>query len=344
MNLSRSELKPWARERLRGVQNCLFPSFSADLSELDEEGIRWDVQQSIRHGFFATCCTTEAGLSFDEAVRFVRIVADEAGDALLVSAVAMFDTIELNLAFLRTIADSGVAMVLVGYPPAWRPADPDEVYRATLRLCEASDLPIVVYPSHKYSFGRFHPAGFPLDLLERLVEIDSVVAVELALLEPGFIYETFRRVGEAVPVNCPWERWVPLLVGTYRQQWMGPGAYELFQSPEQPNLVRYFEQLQRGEVDAAMETYWRLTPARMTFERQFMPTQMIGTYHWPQQKYYQWLVGGNGGYTRQPVMRLFQHDMDDARNAVRAIGIAPAENDEEFFVGRAAYRRGERAP
>jgi hypothetical protein len=62
----------------------------------------------------------------------------------------------------------------------------------------------------------------------------------------------------------------------------------------------------------------------------------LGTYHWPQQKYYQWLVGGNGGYTRPPVMRLFQHDMDDARNALRALGITPAENDEEFFVGRAA--------
>lgn len=342
MSLSRSELKPWAREHLRGVQNCLFPSFTADMSALDEEGIRWDVQQSIRHGFFATCCTTEAGLSFEEALRFVSIVAEEAAGKLLVSAVAMFDTIEQNIAFLQAVATRGADMALVGYPPGWRPADADEVLRATRRMCEASDLPVVVYPSHKYSFGRFHPAGFPVELLERLVEIDSVAAVELALLEPGFIYETFRRVGDVVPVNCPWERWVPLLVGTYGQQWMGPGAYELFQSPEQRNLVEYFAQLQRGEVDRAMETYWRLTPARMTFERQFMPTQAIGTYHWPQQKYYQWLVGGNGGYTRQPVMRLYQHDMDDARNAVRALGIEPAENDEEFFVGRAAYARARR--
>ena len=91
-----------------------------------------------------------------------------------------------------------------------------------------------------------------------------------------------------------------------------------------------------------MEIYWRLTPVRMTFEKQFMPSQMLGTYHWPQQKYYQWLVGGNGGYTRQPVMRLNQHEMDDARNALRAIGIQPRENDEEFFVGRVNFAKGQR--
>ncbi|MCU0495390.1 MAG: hypothetical protein MUD01_27695, partial [Chloroflexaceae bacterium] len=233
----------------------------------------------------------------------------------------------------------GCDMALIGYPPAYYPASPDEVLRATRQMCEATALPLVVYPSHKYNFGRFHPSGFPLELLERMVEIENVVAVELALLEPGFIFECFRRIGQAVPVNCPWERWVPLLVNTYKQQWMGPGAYELFQSPEKPYLVDYFTLLLQGETDQAMEIYWRLTPVRMTFEKQFMPTQAIGTYHWPQQKYYQWLVGGNGGYTRQPVMRMYQHDMEDARNALRAIGIAPREDDNEFFVGRAAYRR-----
>lgn len=45
---------------------------------------------------------------------------------------------------------------------------------------------------------------------------------------------------------------------------MGPGAYELFQSPEQRNLVDYFALLQRGAVDKAMEIYWRLTPARLS--------------------------------------------------------------------------------
>ena len=36
------------------------------------------------------------------------------------------------------------------------------------------------------------------------------------------------------------------------------------------------------------------------------------------------ILHGNGGFTRQPVMRLLQHDMDEARQAVRAIGLVPS--------------------
>ena len=49
--------------------------------------------------------------------------------------------------------------------------------------------------------------------------------------------------------------------------------------------------LREGKTDEAMEIYWMLTPARVIFEQQFMPTSMLGTYNWTQQKYYQWCVG-----------------------------------------------------
>jgi len=84
MAIKKSELKKWAKEHMVGVENCLFPSFSPDLSKLDEDGIRWDVQQSIRHGFFSTLCAAESGLTFEEARRFVEIVTDEARGKIFV--------------------------------------------------------------------------------------------------------------------------------------------------------------------------------------------------------------------------------------------------------------------
>ena len=51
---ARTELKAWAKENVKGLENCIIPSFTPDLTELDEEAIRWDVQQSIKHGFFST--------------------------------------------------------------------------------------------------------------------------------------------------------------------------------------------------------------------------------------------------------------------------------------------------
>jgi len=338
----RGELKAWAREELKGIQNLLLPSFSADFAKLDEEGIRLDVEHSVAHGFVSTHCATEAGLSFAEARRFVEIAVDAARGRLLVSATAIFDTVDRTVEFIRVLGEIGCDLVLIGYPPGYYPRDSDEVARVSETMCAAADLGVVLYPNFKYNFSRLQRGPFPLDVLARAVRLPNVVGVLNAVIEPGFVSECFEACSEHALVQCPWERWFPLAVTKYGQQWAGPGAYELFQSPGRRHVVDYFTQLLRGERELAMRTYWQLTPVRLTFEKQFMATQMLGTYHWSQQKYYQWLGGGNGGYTRQPTMRLLQHDMDEARDAMRAIGLEPSTADEEFFVGRSLYARGHR--
>ena len=92
-------------------------------------------------------------------------------------------------------------------------------------------------------------------------------------------------------------------------------------------------------MDKAFEIYWKLTPVRGMFEQQFMPTAMLGTYNWPLQKYYQWLVGGNGGYTRQPCMKIHQHIMEPTKFGLSMIGIIPRQPDEEFYYGRMNYEK-----
>lgn len=343
MTAKNTELKGWAKEHLKGIENCTYPSFTPDLKELDEEGIRWDVRQAKRHGFVSTLCTAEAGLTFEEAKRFVAIVADEAKNDIFVSTTILFDSLEQNMEMIKHAEKVGCHSVLLGYPPNYYPKTPHEVYQVTRDMCDATDIAVVLYPTHKYNFERFHPCGFPLDLLEQMADISNAVALKLAILEPGFIFECFRRVGHKVLVQCPWERWLPLLHQQFGQQWMGAGHYEGFQSPEKPYLVDYFNLLMEGKVDQAMEIYWKLTPVRMVFEKQFMPTVHLGTYHWPQHKYYQWLVGGNGGFTRQPVMKMYQHEMEETKAAMRAIGLTLREPDEEFFVGRLNYAKMKRS-
>lgn len=340
MSAKKIELLKHAKEHMRGVENATIPSFTPDLSELDEEGIRWDVQQAIRHGFFCTFCATETGLTFEEAKRFVEIVADEAKGKILVSATVTFDSLEQNIEFLKHLNKIGAHSALLGYPPNYYPNSVEQAYQDYREMCDAvPDFPIVLYPTHKYNFERFHPCGFPLDLLVQWADIPNAVALKLAVIEPGFIFECFRRVGEKVLIGCPMERYIPLLHQQFGMQWIGAGHYEGFQSPEKPYLVNYFNLLMKDKTDEAMEIYWKLTPVRQVFEKQFIPTLQLGTYHWPQMKYYQWLVGGNGGFTRQPVMKMYQHEMEEYKNALRAIGITPREPDEEFYVGRANYAK-----
>lgn len=337
MSRNKSEMKQWAKENMKGVENTLFPSFTPDMKQLDEDGIRWDVQQSIKHGFFSMMCALETGLTMEEAKQFLAIAAAEAGDDIVVTTSIIMDTLEDNMELMLHAEKVGVAGILLGYPPNFHPDTTEEIYEVTKQFCDATNMHVTLYPSPHFHFNRFHNSGFPIDILERLVEIDNVVAIKVG--ELGMFADMHRLVGDKVLIGCPVERYAPLLIQGFGMQWMGAGCYEVFQSPEKPYLVDYFNLLLEGKTAEGMELYWKIAPARQTFEQQFNQTVMTGTYNWQQQKFYQWCVGGNGGLTRQPAMKVHTWEMEMTRLAFRMIDIEPRTNDEEFIMGRANYAR-----
>lgn len=338
LSIKKSKLKAWAKENMKGVENETIPSFTPDFSELDEEGIRWDVQQAIRHGFFSTLCTCEAGLTFEEAKRFVEVVADEAKDKILVSVTLLFNTLDENFEMLEHAEKVGCDAVLLGYPPSYYPQSEQEIYRLTEEMCESTNLAVILYPHPQFNFERFHPSGFPIKLLEKFAEFDNVVAVKVG--EHGLAAECARRFGDKVLVSMPQERYLPLNYLAFKQQWIGAGPYEVYQSPEDKYLVRYFNFLMEGEWDKAMEIYWQLTPARILFEQHHEPIALVGTYNWNLHKLYQWLVGGNGGYVRQPCMKVYIHDIERTKFMMMQAGINVREAPyEEFFMGRSNYAK-----
>jgi 4-hydroxy-tetrahydrodipicolinate synthase len=329
----KSDRQQWAAEHMVGIENQLMPSFTPDMESLDEAGIRWDVRRTIEHGFFSTLCTAEAGMSFEEAKEFVGIVADEAGDDLEVSTTLVFDSFEQIFGMLDHAETVGADAAMIGYPLNWYPDSEEAIYERTREMCEATDLSIVLYVTDKFNFERFHPANFPLRYLDDLADIDNVVGVKIS--DPALVAPIDRICGDRLLLSNPIEGLAPTHVDAFDMQWMGAGPYEVYQTPEQPLLVDYFDDLVAGEWDAAMETYHRLTPIRETFMQHMQPQLRVGTYHWPEHKYYQWLTGGNGGYTRQPVMSLPAHEREGIKSAMRRVGLQIREADEaEFFAGR----------
>lgn len=338
MNVQRSEMKAWAKEKMVGLENCILPSFSPDLSELDEEGIRWDVRQSIKSGYFSTLCSAEVGLSLEEAKRFIEIVADEARGKILVSTTLFCNSIEQNIELARHAHKVGVHNGLLGYPPNYFPASEEQVFQDTKRICEASDLGIVLYATHKLNFERFHPSGFRPVLLERMADLDTVVALKLGSADWGFIGEVFDRCGDKILVNCPMISAAPTMIKAYKQQWCGAAVYEMFQSPEQPFVVNFYKLLMEGKTEEAMQIYWRITPLLKMFE-QHMMTIILGTYHWGMLKFHQWCVGFNGGFPRMPVLKMYSQMMMAVKMSYAMVGIQPRDPDDEFWVGRSNYQK-----
>ena len=102
LEFTKSEAKEWARKNYHGLDGTIAPSFTPDLSELDEEGIRWDVQHNIRKGMFSVLCETMIGvMSFEERKRFMEIVCDEAKGKILVSVTTGIDDVDQDIELLK---------------------------------------------------------------------------------------------------------------------------------------------------------------------------------------------------------------------------------------------------
>jgi 4-hydroxy-tetrahydrodipicolinate synthase len=77
--------KQWARENYKGVEDPLKTPFSLDFEKLDEDSIRFDVRQSIKHGFFSAKCSSTY-TTLEEKKRFLEIACDEGRGLILIGA------------------------------------------------------------------------------------------------------------------------------------------------------------------------------------------------------------------------------------------------------------------
>ena len=338
--------KAWAKENFKGVENETLPSFTPDFRRLEEKGIRLDVNQAIKHGFFSTLCTSEAGLSFKEAKELVNIVTDEGEGKILVSTTILFNTFDECFKMLEHAAKAGCSHVLLGFPPSFYPKTEKEVYERGKEMIDTADIGIILYPSPSFNMGRFDDIGFPIDVLADWAKLPNVIACKVI---DGPLYKAcYERFGKQVLIGSPSHRDLPSLIKDYGQQWMGAGCYEQYQSPEKPLFVKMFNHLLKGEEAEGLAIHKKIMSASGGGGRgpfgsmvglMHFSNAIVGSYHWPMHKYFQWCTGGNGGYTRQPVMKLTPVLTNEIKSTYKKLEITPSTPDEMFYVSRVYWSK-----
>jgi len=329
--IPRKDIKAWAKKHYRGLENCLLPSFNRDFTDIDENAIRHDVRQSIKHGFTKTIIIgPECNLTRDETKRMTEIVVDEAQGNIFTSFWIGFDNLQIQLEMLRFAEDVGVDVVLMHYPESETFECEDDVFQYTKRISEATDLPIDLYGSHKYNFERFHPSRFSAKLIARMAELENIAGYKEGVIDFAHLAEVFEYCGDNLLPMCPADMFFPVFVTKYGMQWAGGCPYEIYQDTEGRQMVTYFQLLQEGRFEEAMERYWQLQPVRGYIGAQVLLTVELGTYNYNQWKYFQWLVGGSGGHIRLPSMKLYERDKIAIKHAMTASGIKVREEDYPF--------------
>jgi dihydrodipicolinate synthase/N-acetylneuraminate lyase len=329
---SRSDIKDRARNEWRGLCNVTLPSFSPDLSALNEAAIAHDVRHAHELGYWGTLVASESGTSIDEYTRFLEVAAEAAPADLKVVAHLSFDTVEQELDVARHAEGVGAEAALLSYPPSFRPASTHDIVEHTRHISNHTDLALIAFGVTTWGFGG-HPAGFPMDALEEIVQLETVAALKYEGGGPALFSafdEIFHRCSAHAIIENPMEMHIPALVRNYDVPWFGTSGYEALGG----RPVEVFNAARGGDFDRAMEVFWSCAPARAAkgqFHATFGGANLIHRVGW---KYLGWLQGFNGGLLRMPQMRLLPTQMKALRAGVMAAGFDVPDDDATFYAGR----------
>lgn len=334
MSYTRDEAKAWAAKNWRGCCNVIMPSFTSDLSQLNEEAIRFDVRRNIELGFWGALIVSECATTDEEYRRFMEICVDEAAGRQTFLMHGTFDTREKIITMVKEAEKIGMGGVLIGLPNSFYPKTQDELYEHIKAVADSTQLCASLFVTNQMNLTRFHPSGFPPELIARAAEIPNVVAVKYEVGRPGIAgdLELYKMLkGSGCLFSDPLEAHSPLTVEYFEQQWMGTSNYEYWGGA----VPEYFNLLTEGRFEEAMKIYWRIQPARAA--RVAIQGTVVGAnfIHRALWKYQQWLQGYNGGRIRQPVAKLTDAQMHQVRDGLVKSGFeVPDFDPQAFYDGR----------
>jgi dihydrodipicolinate synthase/N-acetylneuraminate lyase len=331
-----SDPRAWALSELSGCCGCVIPTFTSDLSSLNETAVRFDVQREKELGMSAILVVSEGGTTLEEYRQMLDICVDEAGEDLVTFVHASQPTFRDMAETIGYAERAGVDLVLPSYPLNYYPNSYDEIFEDTRRLIDSTRLGVFIFAIDQWNFARLHPAGFPVHFLERLVEACPNLAGiknEVGIPYAGGLTEVFERFNDTVVVTDPLEHNAPIWIRNYGMRFMGTSNYE-YTGSSIPRMLTLLSD--PATWTEGMELYWKLTPARKAgtavSSAAVALTSLVPRMVW---KYQGWLMGFNGGPLRGPMGRLNAGQMAQLRSGARASGLPVTEDpDDAFFRGR----------
>ncbi|MEH7095301.1 dihydrodipicolinate synthase family protein [Neobacillus vireti] len=331
---TRLEAREWARENLHGLANVVIPSFSQDLTKLNENGIRHDVRRCMELGFTGTLLVAETATTLEEYIQFTKWAVDEAKGNLTIIHHAAFNTLEENIQAVQAAEEAGAALVLLSYPANFYPKDSQEIYEYTKAFAESTNLGIVLFPVPLWGFERLHPAAIDPKIIRQLLnDVPNIVAIKAEGGMPliaGFT-ECYQLFNDEVIVTTPLEKDAFALGNLVPIQWMGTSNYEMYGDV----LPKLFNLMKERRFEEVYEQYWKLQPARSTIGKFMASSDGAGLVNRMLWKYASWLTGFNGGPLRQPTMKVNSTHMTAIRQALIKSGIEVSNDDDsQFFLGR----------
>lgn len=331
--IAKQDVRAWAWENFHGVNNVIAPSFSQDLTQLNEAGIRHDIRREFELGFTGALLVSELTITLDEYIRFIEIAADESEGKLNLIYHPAFPTLAENIEGARLAQAAGARIALLSYPQNFHPTSLQQIYDYTKAFCDATDMGVILFPMTHWGFERLHAASIPVDMLVELTDAcPNVISVKA---EGGFpsvagFSHAWNRLSEKILVTMPIIQEAIALANLVDLRVIATSNTEYY-STTAPQML---ELSRAGKSDEALELLWQIAPAWRA-NGTVAPLPHAHTVNRTAWKYQAWLAGFNGGPMRTPSNRLHAGEMKGFRQALIASDLPVTDDgDELFFIGR----------
>jgi 4-hydroxy-tetrahydrodipicolinate synthase len=181
---------------IAAIVTPMMEDFSVDESSL-RRYVKWLTDQGVT-GLAMNVDTGEGPhLSAEERIRVLEVVAEEVGDRTLLVAGLAGSFTEHAGRLAADAASAGAGALLVFPIPVYQgePLDPEIPVRYHRAVHEASGLPLVAFQLQPALGG----VNFSKEVLERLMNVEGVVAIKEASFDAKRFVETVRAVRAAAP-------------------------------------------------------------------------------------------------------------------------------------------------
>jgi 4-hydroxy-tetrahydrodipicolinate synthase len=290
--------------KLKGTFTVMVTPFTQD-EELDEKGLRENIDWYIEEGIHGVICTGSTGefanLSDEEHKKVIDITVDQVKKRVPVIAGTAAHSTRRTIEITKYAKDAGADAALIVAPFYGLPIQ-EELYHHFRTISENVDISIMLYNNPGTSGVDMLPT-----LIERLTAFDNILYLKESTGDIKRVHEIMRCCGDRIDVWCGWDDLA------YECFFLGCGGWVCPTANFMPKMTaELFTLVEKKEYDKAKELYFKMLPLLNFLEA----GQLVGKV-----KEAMNMMGRSGGKPRRPFLSIAEEQRDELKKMLKNIGL-----------------------
>ena len=318
MKYSKKEAKEAARELLKGIWTAMPYCWDED-DNFDDVANRSNMDHIIENikvdGHYCLGNIAEFwSMPDNERMHAHEVMLDQARNRIPMIAGCHHQSVKQVVAIAKHAQEIGYDFVII-LTPYVAARDDETVYQFYEYICSRVDIGIILFNVPQ----NCHPIN--ANLAKRLSKLPNICGYKQADGSPASTHSIIDSVGKDIVISVADE--APWLTSMTQLglQWLVNYNPHLYQSKGWLPLKDYTDAALNGEINRATEIAKSIQPLRELHAKWIMGYWNSGRMPISEMKYWQELIGMNGGRTRPPVIEISDEKKQELKEDLKNTGL-----------------------